>query len=137
MKALVIAGVVFVGLALICFVAFVGFVIMAPATDGGVAVDTPERKRVAPIPEVPEPEAKPADPWKMTMAKYEALQTGMSYAQVVKIIGKEGEELSRNDIAGITTVMYQWQNKSLADLGGANAMFQNDKLIQKTQFNLK
>jgi hypothetical protein len=55
----------------------------------------------------------------------------------VKIIGKEGEELSRKEIGGITTVIYQWKNENLEYLGAANAIFQNNKLIQKSQFNLK
>ncbi|MBW7866674.1 MAG: hypothetical protein H3C30_19955 [Candidatus Hydrogenedentes bacterium] len=65
----------------------------------------------------------------------------MTYAQVVQIIGHEGEEVSRNKIAGvpgvipdIETVMYQWFNKNAS---GMNAMFQNNALMQKAQFGLK
>ncbi len=59
--------------------------------------------------------------------------TGMTYPEVVGILGEAGEEMSRNELAGITTVMYSWKR-----FGGANmnAMFQNGKLISKAQFGL-
>lgn len=70
----------------------------------------------------------------VTKAEYDALQTGMTYEQAMRIIGETGEELSRNELAGFTTVMYQWQN---SDGSNMNAMFQNGGLIQKAQFGLK
>jgi hypothetical protein len=77
----------------------------------------------------------------VTKAHYDQLKDGMSYRQVVGIIGAEGEELSRNKIEGvpgvtesIETVMYMWQNGNGTNM---NAMFQNDKLMQKSQFGLK
>jgi len=50
----------------------------------------------------------------VTMANYSRLKTGMTYAQVVKILGKEGTELSSSDIAGIHTVMYQWYGDGIS-----------------------
>jgi len=77
----------------------------------------------------------------VTMHEYQRIQNGMSYRQVVSIIGQEGEEISRNFIEGapgvmedIETVMYQWQNTGGSNM---NAMFQNDKLMQKAQFGLR
>jgi hypothetical protein len=70
----------------------------------------------------------------ITMAKYDRLKTGMSYHQAVEILGTEGVEVSSNELAGTKTVMYQWE----AGVGAnVNAMFQNDKLMQKAQFGLK
>lgn len=76
----------------------------------------------------------------VTKAKYLRLQNGMSYRDAVRIIGLEGEEMSRNITpampgypTGIETVMYMWQNPSGSNM---NAMFQNDKLMQKSQFGL-
>jgi uncharacterized OB-fold protein len=73
--------------------------------------------------------------------EYQRIEVGMSYKQVVEIIGVDGEEISRNKIDGIPgvmesieTVMYQWANKNGASM---NAMFQNNKLSQKAQFGLK
>lgn len=68
------------------------------------------------------------------MANYQRLETGMSYAQAVSILGKPGVEMSSNELAGIRTVMYQWEGRAFANM---NAMFQNDKLIQKAQFGLR
>jgi hypothetical protein len=69
----------------------------------------------------------------ITMAKFNSLKTGMSYAQVVKILGEEGKEQSRSDIGGMTTVMYMWQNPTG---GNMNAMFQRGALNMKAQFGL-
>jgi len=71
----------------------------------------------------------------ITQSQYAQLQSGMSYRQVVNVLGVSGEELSRNQIAGYENVMYQWMNPGLFS-GGMNAMFQNDCLIQKSQYGL-
>lgn len=78
---------------------------------------------------------------KVTKAKYNSVQSGMSYSQVVAIIGCEGEENANTTIDGIpgimpqmTTKMYSWIN---FDGSNMNAMFQNDMLINKAQFGLK
>lgn len=77
----------------------------------------------------------------VTFEEYEKISNEMSYQQVVQLIGVEGEELSRNKIEGIPgvmesveTVMYQWINKNGT---GMNAIFQNDKLFQKSQSGLE
>jgi hypothetical protein len=58
----------------------------------------------------------------------------MTYAQVEEILGSPGEEISRSEIAGYTTVMYQWKAKW--GIGNMNAMFQNGHLITKAQMGL-
>lgn len=70
----------------------------------------------------------------VTFEKYQKIENGMTYDQVKQIIGHEGEELSQNEIAGIKTIMYQWVNKNGSNM---NAMFQNDDVVQKSQFRLK
>lgn len=77
----------------------------------------------------------------VTFDEYQKIQNGMSYSGVVSIIGAEGEEMSRNKIDGVPgvmnsveTIMYQWVNSNGSNM---NAMFQNDKLMQKAQFGLK
>ncbi|MCS5644363.1 MAG: hypothetical protein NZ807_14045 [Dehalococcoidia bacterium] len=74
-------------------------------------------------------------------AEYRQIENGMSYSQVVTIIGYGGTESSSGIIEGvpgvmpsITTKLYMWQN---SDGSNMNAMFQNDKLTSKAQFGLK
>ncbi len=76
--------------------------------------------------------ALPAQPV-VTKAEYDQIQNGMTYDQVIAIIGARGEERSSSSIAGYTTILYGWNNPN-----GSNmiAMFQNEKLIQKSQFGL-
>jgi len=57
----------------------------------------------------------------------------MSYSEAVEILGGPGEEISRSDIAGYTTVMYQWKKWTGANM---NAMFQNGRLVTKAQMGL-
>ena len=64
----------------------------------------------------------------VTLAEYEQLREGISYEEAVRIIGDEGEELSRSDIAGYSTVMYMWTNAGGSNM---NAMFQNGELVTK------
>ena len=77
----------------------------------------------------------------VTKNEYDQISEGISYAQVVSVIGTEGVEQSSNRIEGVpgvmesvSTKMYSWQN---SDGSNMNAMFQNDKLIQKAQSGLK
>jgi len=70
----------------------------------------------------------------VTMAEFSSLQTGMTYQQAVEIIGAPGEEMSRSDLAGYTTVMYGWKNSGGSNM---NAMFQNGALVNKAQFGLR
>lgn len=70
-----------------------------------------------------------------TKAEYDAIRDGMSYAEVAEIIGTAGEETASGGAeAGFDTKMYSWQNP---DGSNMNAMFQNDRMIQKAQFGLK
>ncbi|SFJ71288.1 DUF3862 domain-containing protein [Thermoflavimicrobium dichotomicum] len=86
-----------------------------------------------------ESSSQPADPdseekKEVTMKKFKKIKNGMSYEEVVRIIGFEGTEMSSSEVAGIKTVMYSWQNE---DGSNMNAMFQNNKLTSKAQFGLK
>lgn len=74
---------------------------------------------------------------KATLAKFNQIQTGMTYAQVVRIIGGEGTEISRVEIPGAgRTVMYAWDGKGTI---GANmsATFQDGRLMSKAQAGLR
>ncbi len=78
---------------------------------------------------------KPEDTSGVNMKNYTKIKTGMSYEEVVAILGKEGEEMSSNDVAGYNTVMYKWDGDSGFG-ANMNGMFQNGKLVQKAQFGL-
>jgi hypothetical protein len=80
--------------------------------------------------------SQPKDTTGVNMENYSKLQTGMSYEEVVRILGKQGEEMSSNDIAGYRTVMYMWDGDSGFG-ANMNAIFQNGKLVSKAQFGLK
>ena len=74
----------------------------------------------------------------VTMAEYNQIQVGQSWAQVRMIIGVPGSEMSRSEMAGYTTVMYSWTNSNESNM---NAMFQGKagtvpKLVTKAQFGL-
>lgn len=71
----------------------------------------------------------------VTRENFERIRTGMSYDEVVGILGEPGDELSRTELAGTTTVMYQWKAGGLS-VGNMNAMFQNGRLVSKAQFGL-
>jgi len=72
---------------------------------------------------------------KVSLAQYQSLATGMSYSRAVAVLGCQGSELSRSDMAGYKTVMFMWQGNSVA--ANMNAMFQNDALVSRAQFGLR
>jgi hypothetical protein len=67
--------------------------------------------------------------------QYGEIQTHMSYVEATKILGCEGDEMSRTEVAGYTTVMYMWKGSSAG--ANMNVMFQNGQMITKAQFGLK
>ena len=76
----------------------------------------------------------------VTMAEYNQVKNGMSYQQVLTIVGQTGEEVSSAgaaDPAGKTiaeTKTYQWKNP---DGSNMKAIFWNKGLMGKTQDGLK
>ena len=78
--------------------------------------------------------APQASAGEITKMNFNRLQTGMSYPEVVGILGRAGEELSRVELAGTVTVMYGW--KKPLSMGNMNATFQKGKLVSKAQFGL-
>ncbi|MCK5840592.1 MAG: zinc-ribbon domain-containing protein [Candidatus Sabulitectum sp.] len=47
----------------------------------------------------------------VTYAEYLEIENGMSYSEVVAIVGFEGEEMSRNNIAGYESILYSFSNR--------------------------
>ncbi len=70
----------------------------------------------------------------VTKDEYQKIKTGMTYSEVVAIIGAEGEEMSSSGEGRFRTIMFMWQNTSGSNM---TVMFQNDKLNTKAQFGLE
>lgn len=75
----------------------------------------------------------------ITLAKFNQIQQGMTYEQVVRILGAEGEVMSETSFGSgqyaTHTIMYTW--KAGGFMANMNAMFQNGALISKAQLGLK
>jgi outer membrane protein assembly factor BamE (lipoprotein component of BamABCDE complex) len=75
---------------------------------------------------------------KISKAKYDQIQSGMTYEQVQQIAGGEGEIISESGQKGTEfyTIMVQYDGEG--DLGAnVSLMFQGNKLQTKSQFGLK
>ena len=82
------------------------------------------------------------DPARATLAEFNAIYNGMTYARVVQTVGGPGQLTSSSHIDGVPgvmaaldTEMYDWDGN--AAMSGMNAIFQNGKLMQKSQFGLE
>lgn len=78
--------------------------------------------------------AAPIDDGTITASKFTQIHSGMSYEDVVDIMGSPGSEQSSSDVAGFNTTMVQWAN---ADGSNAMIMFQNGRVTMKSQFGLR
>jgi hypothetical protein len=69
----------------------------------------------------------------VTMDGFKQLEVGMSYYQVVEILGKEGEEVSRGGKDEFEFAVYQWNGVSTSSI---TVVFQADEMTSKSQFGL-
>ena len=75
---------------------------------------------------------------KINLDKFNKIKTGMTYKEVVAIIGEEGTVISENNITGdekYHTIMYQWKGSNLG--ANANVTIQGGKVVSKAQYGLK
>ncbi len=70
----------------------------------------------------------------LTKAKFEQLQNGMSYKEVVSILGKEGVEVSSSQIGKTKITSMRWQDPNNEVI---YVNFTNDKMTFKSEANLK
>lgn len=70
----------------------------------------------------------------ITMAKYEEIKNGMSYEEVSKIIGSEGEQSSNSKIGSTEISSYRWKGANYSNIF---ASFRDNKLTSKSQNGLK
>lgn len=112
-----------------------------PETNQNINEDSPSQPpkssptlKVSPKPKASSmPEEKKAT--EVSLDQFNQLQEGMTYQEVIAILGSPGELQSSQEMAGYKTVMYMWKGNSL--MGNMNAIFQNEKMIQRSQFALQ
>lgn len=71
----------------------------------------------------------------VTKTAFAAIEEGMSYADVVTILGSAGEITSETHLFDTRTVSYSW--KQAKGFGTMSVIFQNDNMQSKSQFGLK
>ncbi|MCW5959710.1 MAG: DUF3862 domain-containing protein [Pyrinomonadaceae bacterium] len=70
----------------------------------------------------------------ITKAKYDQIKNDMSYEEVVKIIGSEGEQISNSKSGNYEYSSYAWKGPNYSRI---SASFRNGKLNSKSQSGLK
>ncbi|UUV46377.1 DUF3862 family protein [Bacillus phage vB_BanS-Thrax2] len=119
----------------------IGFVFIIGAvactnTDTAVKEQPKQEQKQESKPEVKQ--EAPKNDGKITKAEFDTVKSGMSYDEVVAIVGGQGELTSEVGAEGeqFHTVFYTWEGKG--DFGAnANMTFQEGKLESKAQFGLK
>lgn len=117
-----------VGLCLLPFVTCggcVGLALLVNVLDPPPSVATEQLITTAPV--------KQPTKLSATIAGFNRVQPGMSYADVVAIVGEPTEEMSRSAIGENEAVTYRWSN----GWGTMTALFQNGLLVTKAQAGLK
>ncbi len=79
-------------------------------------------------------EAKPTE---VIIADFNAIETGMTYADVVKILGSNGEKSGDYKTENGSMQLYKWAGKNSNGEWVLSARFDNGKLTNKSQFGLK
>lgn len=77
-------------------------------------------------------EAKKGD---ITLEEFNKIQVGMTYSQVVSIIGAEGRVSSETQIGNKNYKYYVWDGVGFG--GTATISFSDNRVTSKTQFNLE
>ncbi|WP_316568842.1 DUF3862 domain-containing protein [Neobacillus sp. YIM B06451] len=113
--------------------------VQTPATETDSKDDTANKE--TPKKETPKKEQKKtskpaAKKGVLTKEKFEQIKDGMTYEEVVKIVGAEGKVISETGDKGSQyhTVMYEFDTDGF--MSNASMMFQGGKLINKAQFGL-
>lgn len=85
---------------------------------------------------VPVKEEAPQNKEGINKEEFGKIQNGMSYEEVVAIVGNDGELQSESEVGGYKTQMYMWSGEK--GIGSnANVTIQNGKVQAKAQFGLK
>lgn len=79
--------------------------------------------------------APPPPQSRVTMANFNRIQTGMTYDEVVAILGPPTEQNSQVEIAGQRSAMFTWKADNW--LGNMNITFSNGTVMAKGQLGLE
>lgn len=83
----------------------------------------------------PKPTATPKPDTYITLEEFNLIESGMSYEEVVDVVGCEGTLMSTVDLMDINTSIYYWYGKN--GISNANVTFQNDAVVSKAQIGLE
>lgn len=71
----------------------------------------------------------------VTMEAFNKVENGMSYEQVVEVLGGEGELMSETELAGMKMSIYTWDGNST--FSSCQITFQDGAVTSKSQYGLK
>jgi hypothetical protein len=127
-----IIAVVFLLVALVIAIAYVGIIVLSQEESKGAtpSAETPINPEIGtPTPETPEPSSG------VTLANFNGVETGMTYAEVSEIFGSPGELSMETEILGRKMEIYSW--RAATGLGNATISFRDGRVKSKAQFGLK
>jgi hypothetical protein len=71
----------------------------------------------------------------MSLDEFNRVTTGMTYDQVVEVVGGPGEQQSHFESGGFSSESYKWSGQD--GISTAMVQFQNGKVSGKFQFGLR
>lgn len=104
------------------------------SSDAEVATEAPVEE-VTEIPTEAVTEA-PKNDAKITLEEYNKIENGMSYDEVVSIVGSPGTENVSSGSGSYTIKMYSWEGNGMIG-SNANVTFTNGSVSGKAQFGLE
>src|SRR5450432_3092002 len=72
----------------------------------------------------------------VSFTQYSRLSSGMTYAQVVRVLGCPGLEMNTVERPGMVTITYYWTGRGIGD-ASMSAVIQNNQLISVYQTGLR